>query len=106
MSNNPPVLDVTITVNPNNTLSVSPDPFRLHKLSDQVVRWKCAPVPDRPFSVEFENSSPFYESQFSKDNPCSGIARRNILAETGKIYKYTVRVPGCQDLDPGGAIEK
>ena len=101
----PPVLDVTITVNPTtHTLSVLPDPFILHKHSDQVVRWKR--VPDGTFSVEFENSSPFYESQFSKDNPCSGIARRNVLAETGKIYKYTVKVSGCVDLDPGGGIEK
>jgi len=101
------VLDVTITVNPTtHTLSVLPDPFILHKLSDQVVRWNCVPDPTQKFSVEFENGSPFYESQFSKDNPCSGIAQRNVLAETGKLYKYTVRVPGCVDLDPGGDIEK
>ena len=96
-----PVVPVTITVNMNGTFSVDPVSFIVHKLQDQVVRWSCTPNQD--FTVEFENGSPFYESQFSKDQPCSGIARRNLVTDKNRKYKYTVRV-GKKELDPGGGV--
>ncbi len=99
-----PVVDVTIRVNEMGEISsVSPDHFVVHKLQDQVVRWSC--IPDQDFSIEFANDSPFYESQFSRDCPCSGIARRNVVADKGRNYKYTVRVGG-KTLDPDGGVEK
>jgi hypothetical protein len=55
--------------------------------------------------VDFEtNGSPFYESQFSSDAPVSGLAKRSVLAGP-KVYKYTVRVKGKDDLDPGGGVK-
>lgn len=98
-----PVVPVTVTVDKHGEISVSPDPFILHKHSDQVVRWTC--TPKKFFSVEFENGSPFYEAQFSSDHPCSGIARRNLITDRGRIYKYSVRV-GNKTLDPGGGVTK
>jgi hypothetical protein len=103
MPNEPAEVKVTITRNPDRTLRVSPDPFFVHKHQDQYVKWEC--TSKEYFTVEFGNGSPFYESQFSTDSPSSGIVRRNVLADTGKIYKYTVRVDETV-LDPGGGVNK
>jgi len=98
-----PVLPVSITIDKGGEIRVSPDPFLLHKLRDQVVTWEC--TPKRHFTVEFEKDSPFYESQFSSDQPCSGLARRSLVTDRERIYKYTVRI-GDKVLDPGGAVDK
>ena len=98
-----PVVPVTIAVDSQGEISVSPDPFVPHKHQDQVVRWSC--TPKKHFTVEFEKDSPFYESQFSSDHPCSGIARRSLVTDKRRIYKYTVRV-GNKVLDPGGGVDK
>ena len=105
MANEDPVVQVTIKVDPvtKEIISVAPDRFVVHKLSDQVVRWTC--IPDQQFTVEFENGSPFYESQFSKDHPCSGIARRNLVTDPNRSYKYVVRV-GDKVRDPDGVVDK
>lgn len=87
----------------NGTISVSPPTFWVSKLKDGVVKWDCAP--DLPFTVEFGSDCPFYENQFSKDWPCSGLARRNLMTSDSRTYKYTVRV-GDQVLDPDGGVKK
>jgi hypothetical protein len=84
-------------------ITVDPDIFEVHKHLDEEVRWTCTEG-DGEFLVEFSDS-PFYEAQFSKDAPVSGLARRSILANRNKIYKYTVTV-GDMVLDPGGVIRK
>ncbi len=95
---------VRIRVNKKNgEITLSPDRFLLHKHQDQVLRWVC--IPEQDFSVEFANVSPFYESQFSRDHPCSGLARRNIVTDKNRFYKYTVRVGG-KALDPDGGVDK
>lgn len=98
-----PVVPVTITVDKKAGISVSPDPFFVRKHQDQMVRWNC--VPNQAFSVEFTHGSPFYETQFSRDCPSSGLVRRNVVADKHRIYKYTVRV-GEHILDPGGGVNK
>jgi hypothetical protein len=98
-----PVVPVTITLDRQGVISVSPDPFVLHKHQDQVVMWTC--TPKQHFTVEFEKDSPFYESQFSSDHPCSGLARRSLVTDKRRIYKYSVRV-GNKVLDPGGGVDK
>lgn len=97
------VVPVIISVDRQGEISVSPDPFVLHKHQDQVVMWAC--TPKKYFTVEFEKDSPFYESQFSSDHPCSGIARRSLVTDKRRLYKYTVRV-GKKVLDPGGGVDK
>lgn len=95
-------VNVVISVQ-NDKIVVEPEIFEIHKHLDQVVRWTCTEG-DGEFLVEFTDS-PFYESQFSKDAPVSGLARRAILAAADRVYKYTVRV-GKLTLDPGGVIKK
>lgn len=84
------------------TLSVDKETFRVSKGKHQVVRWETRSGAD--FEVDFEtNGSPFYETQFNQDEPYSSLVRRNVLVSP-KIYKYTVRVAGKPDLDPGGGV--
>lgn len=85
-------------------LKVSPDPFWIHKHQDQVVRWICT-ADQGQFTVEFGPDCPFYESQFNKDYPCSGLVRRIVVTDPSRIYKYTVRV-GNNVYDPGGGVDK
>ena len=87
----------------NGKIRVEPETFHIHKHLDQEVKWICNES-DGEFLVEF-TESPFYEFQYSKDAPVSGLARRAILADRHKVYKYTVRV-GDLVLDPGGVIKK
>ena len=104
-----PSQPVTVTISlKNGQLSVNPDPFVVHKHKDQMVMWECEPGPQFNFTVEFENGSPFYESQFSEHFPCSGVVRRNVLPDRSKPsrYKYTVRVENATPLDPGGEVDR
>ena len=94
---------VTIRRQPDRSLVVDRDPFVVHKYRDQYVIWVCESR--EYFTVEFQDGSPFYESQFSTDHPCSGLVRRNVLPDAGRTYKYTVRI-GNQVLDPGGEVDK
>jgi hypothetical protein len=87
----------------NGRIQVEPETFHIHKHRDEEVKWICEEG-DGEFMIEFEDS-PFYEFQYSKDAPVSGLARRAILADRYKVYKYTVRV-GDLVLDPGGVIRK
>jgi hypothetical protein len=87
----------------NGRIRVEPETFHIHKHLDQEVKWICDEA-DGEFLVEFKET-PFYEFQYSKDAPVSGLAKRAILADKHKVYKYTVRV-GDLVLDPGGVIKK
>ena|ERR1700722_6918134 len=87
----------------NGKIRVEPETFHIHKHLDQEVKWVFEEG-DGEFLIEFKES-PFYEFQYSKDAPVSGLARRTILADKHKVYKYTVRV-GDLVLDPGGVIRK
>ena len=93
---------VTITFDATGKPVLTPDPFHVSKRAFEEVVWNC-PSGDY-FTVDFGNDSPFYESQFSKDCPCSGPVRRSVLFDPHKTYKYTVRVKG-QTLDPGGVVD-
>ncbi len=96
---------VRIKVQPNGSIEVDPKRFFVSKNRDQEVVWVCSD-PDAYFTVDFEkNGSPFYESQFSKDSPHSGLVRRNVLPDHHKPYKYTVRVED-KCLDPDGAVDR
>jgi hypothetical protein len=102
---------VEIGLDIKGNIEADPDYFEISKSKNEEVKWVCAQdhehSKDEPcFTVDFEtNGSPFYESQFSSDAPVSGIARRNVLPGP-KIYKYTVRIVGKADLDPGGGVQK
>ena len=102
---------VKIGLDGEGNIQAVPDYFEVSKGRNEEVRWVCAQDhkhdrADGPcFSVDFEkNDSPFYESQFSSDAPVSGLAKRNVLPGP-KIYKYTVRIVGKADLDPGGGVK-
>ena len=96
---------VRINVHPNGSIEVDPKKFFVSKNRDQEVVWVCSD-PDAYFTVDFEtNGSPFYESQFSKQFPVSGLVRRNVLPDRHKPYKYTVRVED-ECLDPEGAVDQ
>ena len=80
-----------------------PKPFWLSKGNDEEVRWVS--VDHLDFLVDFEDHSPFYESQFSQDSPVSGLVRRDILPNDNRLYKYTVWVGRLEELDPGGGVK-
>jgi hypothetical protein len=84
------------------TFNGVPKPFWLSKCADEEVRWVS--VDNLDFLVDFEDDSPFYESQFNQDSPVSGLVRRDILPNEQRLYKYTVWV-GNKRLDPGGGVK-
>lgn len=86
-------------------ISVFPDEFRVSKKNLQEVRWVC--LPEKDFSVDFKPStgSPFYETHFDQDNPCSGLPDRKVQAVGDqKVYKYSVTV-GNRTIDPQGVVD-
>lgn len=87
-----------------DTIRVEPEIFHLRKELDQEVRWVRTDG-DGEFLIEFGQDSPFYEFQFSRYAPVSGLVRRPILADANRVYKYSVRI-GNKVLDPGGIIRK
>jgi hypothetical protein len=96
---------VTIHVNKKGEVQhAEPEYFEISKSNQEEVLWQSSD-PDVYFTVEFEDGSPFYESQFSSDFPASGLVRRDILPDLQRRYKYTVRAGGAV-LDPGGVITK
>jgi hypothetical protein len=97
----------TVTIRVNNKGEVQeaePEYFEISKSNQEEVIWQISD-PKVYFTVEFEEESPFYESQFNNDFPASGLVRRSVLADPQKRYKYTVRAGGAV-LDPGGWIQK
>jgi len=102
---------VNVGLDSKGNIEAVPDYFEVSKRGNQEVRWVCAQNHEHGevgpcFTVDFEkNGSPFYESQFSSDAPISGLARRDVLPGP-KVYKYTVRIVGKADLDPGGGVKE
>jgi hypothetical protein len=102
---------VEIGLDTNGKIDADPDYFVISKSKSEEVKWVCVQKHEHPkdgpcFTVEFKkNDSPFYESQFSSDTPFSGLAKRNVLPGS-KIYEYTVRMAGKDDLDPGGGVKE
>ncbi len=104
----PREVQVYINVDPvaKKITSVTPERFWISKQQHQEVRWICTPA--QPFKIEFnkKNGTPFYESRFSHDYPCSGLAHRNLNPDPGKPYEYTVTVDGCPPYDPDGVVDR
>lgn len=85
-------------------ISVVPEQFRVSKKNLQEVRWVC--LPEKDFSVDFnKNGSPFCETHFDQDNPCSGLPDRKVqpLGDQ-RQYEYSVTVGG-RTLDPQGVVD-
>ena len=78
------------------------DPFWVSKEKNEEVRWILKGEGD--FLVDFKDDSPFYESQFSKVSPVSGLVRRDVLPNDKRVYKYTVWIKDLKELDPGGGV--
>ena len=94
---------VTIYVNNKGEAErVVPDRFVISKSQQEEVLWRAS-NPKAYFTVDFGCDSPFEYSQFSSDQPCSGLVRREVLGDPGKYYKYTVRAGGST-IDPGGVV--
>ena len=102
---------VEIGLDIDGKIEADPYYFVVSKSKNEEVKWVCVQKHEHPkdgpcFTVDFEkNDSPFYESQFSSDAPFSGLAKRNVLPGS-KIYEYTVRMAGKDDLDPGGGVKE
>lgn len=95
---------VTIHVDNKGELQrVDPDRFVISKRNQEEVLWQAS-NPDAYFTVDFGQESPFEYTQFSRDEPASGLVRREVLPDPGKYYKYTVRAGG-KSIDPGGIID-
>jgi len=96
---------VTIHVdNKGEAQRVDPDRFVISKGNQEEVLWQAS-NPDAYFTVDFGEESPFEYTQFSSDEPASGLVRREVLADPGKYYKYTVRAGG-KSIDPGGVVDR
>jgi hypothetical protein len=83
---------------------VDPDRFVISKGNQEEVLWQSS-NPDFYFTVDFGQDSPFEYTQFSSEQSVSGLVRREVLADPGKYYKYTVR-SGGKSLDPGGVVDR
>lgn len=83
---------------------VDPDQFVISKGNQEEVLWQASD-PKVYFTVDFGQNSPFAYTQFSSDEPASGLVRREVLPDPEKYYKYTVRAGG-KSIDPGGVIDR
>ncbi len=86
---------VTITVGSNNTLSVNKPRITLSKKQGTRATWEIQGA--TAFNIIFDGESPFDQKQYDQNTAKSLGPRGNAPFRT---YKYTVRVPGCNDLDP------
>ena len=104
----PHVVRVTIKVDSaGNILSVEPGVFNISKQRNDQVMWVTDPAsPPTYFTVEFDKNtgSPFYEAQFNSQFNVSGLVRRDLLADSKKYFKYTVRT-AADEKDPGGYVQ-
>ena len=91
--------EVTITIDGNGNIKVTPSTFHVSKKDNEEVVWTCAV----PFEVDFVQS-PFTDSQFTNQVRFSGLVRRNVLPSPNKRYKYTVTI-GAYSLDPDGQVD-
>jgi hypothetical protein len=94
---------VTIFFDANGKfLRVEPDPFVISKSANHEVVWETNP-PDVPFTVKFQPDSPFHYPDFTHDQPCSGLVRRDVNGDSTRRYEYTVEAGGTT-IDPGGIV--
>ena len=103
----PKEVQVYIVTDPktNKIIDVVPDPFHVSKKNLQEVRWIC--IPEQNFSVDFDkgDGTPFYESHFDQDNPCSGLPGRRVEGlGNQKSYGYTIRTD-YDTRDPQGVVD-
>ncbi|HTZ30925.1 MAG TPA: hypothetical protein VMH31_00610 [Methylomirabilota bacterium] len=89
-------------------LSVDLDTFFISKKDAEQILWHChvkGASKALPFSVDFcKDGCPFEYTQFNQDNPLSGPARRDVLADPTRIYHYVIKVAD-DVLDPGGGVK-
>jgi hypothetical protein len=98
------VVEVKIYLDGKGEIQVDPAAaFELSKSKHQQVLW-LAGAGISHFNVDFGADSPFEYRQFSDVEPYSGLVRREVLADPGKYYKYTVSAGG-KSKDPGGYIK-
>lgn len=97
------VLKVTIQVDKNGHVERDPGEFTIYKNLNQQVLWQASDGKS-PFNIDFGSDSPFAYTQFSDAQPYSGLVRREVLADPGRYYKYTVRT-GTKHFDPGGYVK-
>lgn len=102
-------VSVQITVDKNGQISVKPDPFWVSKGGNEEVWFSCTSTdpsnPNPDFTVRFnKNGTPFNDSVFTQQYPCSGLVQRKVKASK-KIYNYRVTV-GRNSLDPGGGVQE
>jgi hypothetical protein len=97
------VATVTIHVNSKGEVErVDPETFLISKGMHGQVLWQPSEA-NAHFNVDFGADSPFEYAQFSDAEPYSGLVRREVLADPGRYYKYTVRAGG-RTIDPGGVV--
>lgn len=92
---------VTITVGPNNTLSVNKPSITLSKRQGNRATWQIQGGTD--FSIVFDVDSPFDQKRYDHRTAKSLTPRPSAPLDT---FKYTVQVPGCNDLDPELIVEQ
>jgi hypothetical protein len=86
---------VTITIGPDGQLSVDNDPITLSKGKGHRATWRLQGGAGT-FTIIFGNS-PFPTNQYNHNTAKSLAPHPDAMLGT---YKYTVQVPGCNDLDP------
>jgi len=86
---------VTITIGPDGQISVDNDPIKLSKGKGHRATWRLQGGTGT-FNIIFGNS-PFPANQYNHNTAKSLAPHPNAMVGT---YKYTVQVPGCNDLDP------
>ena len=87
---------VTITVGPNNTITVDKDRITLRKEPKDEASWQREGGTGE-FSITFQDRSPFPQKTY--DHTTAKHLTPHSEAQLGR-HKYTVHVLGCNDLDP------
>ena|SRR5713226_78880 len=94
---------VTLTENPK-TITVVPETVRLHKFEGHLATWESPQ--GQSFEIQFDQAdTPFHGHRFDHQTAKKLGVHPNVPNNPQKRYKYTVRVPGYPDLDPGVIVD-
>lgn len=106
---------VHVGLDEKGNIKVDPDPFWIYRCEHEQVRWVCVQHhahgdADHPcFTVDFDpkdnpgkpplfNNTHFEGHGALSDQPTEKATHKD-------LYKYTVRMPGKEPLDPNGGVE-
>ena len=94
---------IMLTEDPK-TVAVVPEVVRLHKFEGHLATWEAPP--GQSFEILFDQAAtPFHGHRFDHRTAKKVGIHPDVPNNPNRQYKYTVRVPGYPDLDPGVVVD-